>query len=61
MQAIAKKLFGTLWEKYSPDIIFGEKLPGHYIVTIDGWYAGSFTAISREIAIKQFNAGLYRR
>lgn len=58
---VARKIFGELWEDYPPRIIDGVLYPGSYRVTIDGWYAGWFNAVSRDIAIKQFNAGLYER
>lgn len=58
---IARQAFGTLYEDMPPEIVGGTMFPGWYRVLIDGWYAGTFSAASREIAVKQFRAGLYKR
>lgn len=60
-EPIARKIFGALWEDMPPIIWDGVFYPGWYRVTIDGNYAGGFSAVSQDLAIKQFFAGLYRR
>lgn len=57
---IARNLFATLWEDYPAEIVNGMFFPGWYRVLIDGYYTGTFSAPSQDIAIKQFYAGLYR-